>query len=94
MQSNMITHELRAFLKSKAKSQIVSNKAFERSTSFLKVLLLTIYLNCNAKAAAESMKKMVYPGDYFWNMPPRQGSTRGVRHLFYALKARGSGREA
>ena len=63
------------------------NKAFERPTSFLKVLLLTIYLNCNAKAAAKPTKKMVYPGDdYFQNMPPRQEGTRGVRHLFYTLK--------
>ncbi|WP_196598537.1 hypothetical protein [Pectinatus frisingensis] len=25
------------------------------------------------------MKKMIYPGDYFWNMPPRQGSQYTLR---------------
>jgi len=46
-------------------------------------------MNGNVKAGGKSTEKIAYPGDCFWNMPFRQGGTRGVRHHYYALKACG-----
>ena len=58
--------------------------------NYLKVLLLTITKVVKQNAVLNPAKKPATGCD-FRNIPCRQGGTRGVRHLFYALKARGDG---
>lgn len=54
----------------------------------MKVLLLTICIGCKAKYIIDP-ENLACNGLLFGNISCRQGDTRGVRHLFYTLKACG-----